>query len=169
MTGVNAGGEPLVAYWWTSNVVSYQISVNPEGHLTSGLVEDLMLAILVPPGPTGEEQTATLERECAEMMPFPVPDTFAVTDWAGPDFWVQRSKAIERTVADVGLDCGGTRHSPCRCADHLPPDALGARRNGWVVREAGKRDPEHDALERTADVLTVFALVHRVKFAVRVV
>jgi hypothetical protein len=87
-TGVNAGGEPMLAYCWTDNGISYQIMSNPEGDLTPGLVEDLMLSILVPPGPTADKETARLEQERAEMMPFPIPDTCAASDWAGPDFRV---------------------------------------------------------------------------------
>jgi hypothetical protein len=108
IVGTNAGGDPLLAYTWRDNGVSFMILAALEGDLTSGLVESLVLAILVPPGPTADEQSAILEQERAEMMPFPIPESCAVTGWAGPDFRVRRSESAAYFVDGGGLTLGTT-------------------------------------------------------------
>lgn len=107
-TGTNVGGASLLAYWWENDGIGYQFIAAPEGDLTPGLVEDLMLSTLVPPAPTAEEQSALLEQERAEMMPFPVPDTCAADDWTGPDFRVRRSDAAAYFLDGDGLTLGTT-------------------------------------------------------------
>ncbi|HEX5164320.1 MAG TPA: hypothetical protein VFV93_02900 [Thermomicrobiales bacterium] len=84
----NAAGDPLITYQWQHNDVGYLIIARTVGDLTPELVDKLLQAIFVSFTPTAEGETARLEQERAEMMQFPIPDTCAASDWAGPDFRV---------------------------------------------------------------------------------
>lgn len=108
IAGRSTGGDPLLAYTWERDDLHYMIFTALDDDLTPELVENLMLAILVPPGPTAEEQSAILEQERVEMMSAPVPDWCEVSPWAGPDFRVRRSEAAAYFIDGDGLTLGTT-------------------------------------------------------------
>ena len=107
-SGTNNGGDPLLVYWWERDGIGYQLLALPEGDLTPELVEDLLLDIFVQFTPTAESESARLEQERTELMPFPIPDTCAVTGWAGPDFRVGQQYASAYFLDGDGLTLGTT-------------------------------------------------------------
>jgi len=109
MTGRSTGGDPSLAYVWERGDLHYMIFTLLDDDVTPELVEALMQAVLVPPGPTADEQSAILEQERAEMMSVPVPDWCQVSSWAGPDFRVRRSDAAAYFIDGDGLTLG-TNH-----------------------------------------------------------
>lgn len=107
-TETNASGDPLITYQWQHNDVGYLLVARTVGDLTPELLDDLLFAVFVQFTPTAESESARLEQERAEMMPFPVPDTCAVTGWAGPDFRVGQQYASAYFIDGNGLTLGTT-------------------------------------------------------------
>jgi hypothetical protein len=104
----NAAGDPLITYQWQHNDVGYLLVGRTVDDLTPELLDDLLQAIFVQFTPTAESESARLLEERAELMPFPVPDTCAVTDWAGPDFRVGQQYASAYFLDGDGLTLGTT-------------------------------------------------------------
>lgn len=104
----NAAGDPLITYQWQHNDVGYLLVGRTVGGLTPELLDDLLQAIFVQFTPTAESESARLEQERAELMPFPVPNTCAVTGWAGPDFRVGQQYASAYFLDGDGLTLGTT-------------------------------------------------------------
>jgi hypothetical protein len=106
--GRSTGGDPILAYTWEHDGLHYLILSSPAGDLTPELVDALMQDIFSVYTPTVESESARLEQERAELMTVPVPDSCAVSPWAGPDFRIRRSASAAYFVEGEGLTLGTT-------------------------------------------------------------